>query len=127
MENIKKDNEKNFEDAKLSEEDIQKVGFPNFKKTEFLEGDNPIDLLKDIPMKVVVELGRTVLKIKEILDLGIGSIIELNKLSGEPVDILVNGRKIAKGEVVVIDEYFGVRITRVKLEEEEVGEEINVE
>ncbi len=127
MENIKKDNEKNFEDAKLSEEDIQKVGFPNFKKTEFLEGDNSIDLLKDIPMKVVVELGRTVLKIKEILDLGIGSIIELNKLSGEPVDILVNGRKIAKGEVVVIDEYFGVRITRVKLEEEEVGEEINVE
>jgi flagellar motor switch protein FliN len=129
MENNDKHSEKNMEDVKLSEEDIQKVGFPNFKKTEFIEGDNSIDLLKDIPMKVVVELGRTVLKIKEILDLGIGSIIELNKLSGEPVDILVNGRKIAKGEVVVIDEYFGVRITRVKLEEEEEAAkaEVNVE
>lgn len=128
MENQQQDNEKIPEEDKLSEEDIQKVGFPEFQKTEQVSGDNSMDLLKDIPMKVVVELGRTVLKIKEILDLGIGSIIELNKLSGEPVDILVNGKKIAKGEVVVIDEYFGVRITRVKLEEEEeIKEEVHVE
>ncbi|MBN2072698.1 MAG: flagellar motor switch protein FliN [Actinobacteria bacterium] len=76
-----------------------------------------MSILNDIPLEIVVELGRTVLKIKEILELGVGSIVELDKLSGEPVDILINGEKIARGEVVVIDEDFGVRITDVILEE----------
>ncbi|NLG88004.1 MAG: flagellar motor switch phosphatase FliY [Clostridiaceae bacterium] len=72
-----------------------------------------IGLLMDVPLQITVELGRTTKKIKEILEFGQGSIIELDKLAGEPVDILVNGKNVAKGEVVVIDESFGVRITDI--------------
>lgn len=72
-----------------------------------------IEILLDVSMQVTVELGRTKMRVREILGLGEGSIIELQKLAGEPVDILVNGKLIAKGEVVVIDEYFGVRITEI--------------
>jgi len=72
-----------------------------------------LDLLLDIPLKVTVELGRTHKQIKEILELSQGSVIELDKLAGEPVDILVNNKLIAKGEVVVIDENFGVRVTDI--------------
>lgn len=70
-------------------------------------------MLLDIPLKVTVELGRTKRSVKEILELSSGSIIELDKLAGEPVDILVNNRLIAQGEVVVIDENFGVRVTDI--------------
>ncbi|MFM1650824.1 flagellar motor switch phosphatase FliY [Brevibacillus sp. B_LB10_24] len=77
-----------------------------------LTEDN-LGLLLDIPLKVTVELGRTKKLIKEILELSSGSIIELDKLAGEPVDILVNNKLIAKGEVVVIDENFGVRVTDI--------------
>ncbi len=70
-------------------------------------------MLMDIPLKVTVELGRTKQSIKEILELGAGSIIELDKLAGEPVDILVNEKLVAEGEVVVIDENFGVRVTDI--------------
>ncbi|ANE47548.1 flagellar motor switch protein FliN [Paenibacillus swuensis] len=72
-----------------------------------------LGLLLDIPLKVTVELGRTQKVIKDILELSLGSIIELDKLAGEPVDILVNNKLIAKGEVVVIDENFGVRVTDI--------------
>ncbi len=72
-----------------------------------------ISLLMDVPMQLTVELGRTKMLVKEILSLGEGSIIELDKLAGEPVDLLVNNRLIAKGEVVVIDENFGVRVTDI--------------
>lgn len=72
-----------------------------------------IDLLKDVPLTVTAELGRTRMLVKEILKLGLGSVIELEKLTGEPVDILVNGKVIARGEVVAIDENFGVRLTEV--------------
>ncbi len=72
-----------------------------------------IGLIMDLPLQVTVELGRTQKLIKDILEFGSGSIIELDKLAGEPVDILVNGKPIAKGEVVVIDESFGVRITDI--------------
>ncbi|WP_019119127.1 flagellar motor switch phosphatase FliY [Brevibacillus massiliensis] len=75
--------------------------------------DDNLGLLLDIPLKVTVELGRTKKLIKEILELSSGSIIELDKLAGEPVDILVNNKLIAKGEVVVIDENFGVRVTDI--------------
>jgi flagellar motor switch protein FliN/FliY len=67
----------------------------------------------DVPLEVTVELGRTTRKIKEILNFSPGSIIELNKLAGEPIDILVNGKHVAKGEVVVIDENFGIRVTDI--------------
>ncbi|MBO8162464.1 MAG: flagellar motor switch phosphatase FliY [Brevibacillus sp.] len=72
-----------------------------------------LNLLLDIPLQVTVELGRTKKLIKEILDLSAGSIVQLDKLAGEPVDILVNNKLIAKGEVVVIDENFGVRVTDI--------------
>ena len=70
-------------------------------------------MIMDVPLQVTVELGRTNKMIRDILEFGSGSIIELDKLAGEPVDILVNGKIIAKGEVVVIDESFGVRITDI--------------
>ena len=72
-----------------------------------------IGLIMDLPLQVTVELGRTNKLIKDVLEFGTGSIIELDKLAGDPVDILVNGKAIAKGEVVVIDESFGVRITDI--------------
>ena len=72
-----------------------------------------ISLIQDVPLQVTVELGRTKKSIREILEFSTGSIIELDKLAGEPVDIHVNGQLTAKGEVVVIDENFGVRITEI--------------
>lgn len=72
-----------------------------------------IDLLLDVPLEVTAELGRTSKSIKEILDFSPGTIIELNRLAGEPIDVLVNGKFVAKGEVVVIEEAFGIRVTEV--------------
>ena len=72
-----------------------------------------IDLIMDVPLEVTVELGRTKKSISDILDFGPGKIIELNKIAGEPIDVLVNGKYVAKGEVVVIEESFGVRITEI--------------
>ncbi len=72
-----------------------------------------IDLLMDVPLEVTVELGRTSKSIKEILDFTPGTIIELNRLAGEPIDVLVNGKFVAKGEVVVMEEAFGIRVTEI--------------
>ncbi len=72
-----------------------------------------IDLIMDVPLEVTVELGRTTKSIQEILDFAPGTIIELDKIAGEPIDVLVNGKYVAKGEVVVIEESFGVRITEI--------------
>jgi flagellar motor switch protein FliN/FliY len=69
--------------------------------------------VQDIPLEITVELGRTRLLIRDILELGVGSIIELEKMAGEPVDLLANGLLIARGEVVVIEDNFGVRITEI--------------
>ncbi len=74
---------------------------------------SPIDMIADIPVRVTVELGKTRKSVSEVLALTSGSVIELDKMAGEPVDILVNGKPIARGEVVVIDENFGVRITDI--------------
>lgn len=93
---------------------VQPVQFANFNQGGGVPGDGTnLNLLLDIPLKVTVELGRTQKQIKDILELSQGSIIELDKLAGEPVDILVNNKLIAKGEVVVIDENFGVRVTDI--------------
>lgn len=72
-----------------------------------------IKLLMDVPMEVTVELGRATRTVEEILSMGEGSIIELDKIAGEAVDLLVNGKAIARGEVVVIDENFGLRVTQI--------------
>ncbi|MUK89905.1 flagellar motor switch phosphatase FliY [Ornithinibacillus sp. L9] len=93
---------------------IQQADFSNFNQVELNQNEQRnLDMLLDIPLKVTVELGRTNRSIRDILDLSAGSIIELDKLAGEPVDILVNEKLIAKGEVVVIDENFGVRVTDI--------------
>ncbi len=98
---------------------------PRASKAEFQQlnpspnsGSNNIDMLLDVKMPVSIELGRTEMPISELLTLGPGSVVELNKLAGEPVDLLVNGKIIARGEVVVVDENFGVRITLLLSPEE---------
>ncbi|WP_102692655.1 flagellar motor switch phosphatase FliY [Rummeliibacillus pycnus] len=93
---------------------VQQAQFASFENTNLKQSEaRNLNMLLDIPLQVTVELGRTKRSVKEILELASGSIIELDKLAGEPVDILVNSRLIAKGEVVVIDENFGVRITDI--------------
>lgn len=77
------------------------------------KGGRSIDFLLDVPVELSVELGRTRMVINELLQLGQGSVVELNKLAGESLDILVNNKLIARGEVVVINEKFGVRLTDI--------------
>jgi flagellar motor switch protein FliN/FliY len=92
---------------------VQAVQFPNLMSQATSQEQANISLIMDVYMEMTVELGRTKKLIKEILGMGEGTIIELDKLAGEPVDILVNHKLIAKGEVVVIDENFGVRVTEI--------------
>jgi len=92
---------------------VQPVQFANLQSSGAAADQGNIGLLMDVFMEMTVELGRTKKLIREILGIGEGTIIELDKLAGEPVDILVNHKLIAKGEVVVIDENFGVRVTEI--------------
>lgn len=92
---------------------VQPVQFAQLTPSSVSVTDTNIGLIMDVPLQVTVELGRTRKVIRDILELAPGSVVELDKLAGEPVDILVNGKLIAKGEVVVIDENFGVRITEI--------------
>ncbi|MBU0905206.1 MAG: flagellar motor switch phosphatase FliY [Firmicutes bacterium] len=93
---------------------VQQAQFASFESNQLTQSESRnLNMLLDIPLQVTVELGRTKRSVKEILELTSGSVIELDKLAGEPVDILVNARLVAKGEVVVIDENFGVRITDI--------------
>ncbi|SNZ09652.1 flagellar motor switch protein FliN/FliY [Terribacillus aidingensis] len=94
---------------------VQQAAFTTFDTPAAPPAEQPrnLDLLMDIPLKVSVELGRTKRTIKDILELSVGSVVELDKLAGEPVDIHVNNKLIAKGEVVVIEENFGVRVTDI--------------
>lgn len=95
-------------------ENVHPAAFTDFSHQEPVSVDQRnLNMLLDIPLQVTVELGRTKRSVKDILELSQGSIIELDKLAGEPVDILVNQKLIAKGEVVVIDENFGVRVTEI--------------
>ncbi|GHT80430.1 flagellar motor switch protein FliN [Spirochaetia bacterium] len=92
---------------------VSSVQFPNLIPQVTPQEQGNIGLIMDVYMEMTVELGRTRKSIKDILSMGEGTIIELDKLAGEPVDILVNHKLIAKGEVVVIDENFGVRVTEI--------------
>jgi flagellar motor switch protein FliN/FliY len=82
-----------------------------------------LERLYDVPVELAVEIGRTQMTIRETLALGPGSIVTLNRLAGEPVDLLVNGKPIARGEVVVIDEEFGLRVTEVVASESAAPEQ----
>jgi flagellar motor switch protein FliN/FliY len=98
----------------MSNQPVQPAAFSPLQPVSITENEaRNLNMLFDIPLSVTVELGRTKRSVKEILDLNTGSIIELDKLAGEPVDILINNKLIAKGEVVVIDENFGVRVTDI--------------
>ena len=93
---------------------IQPAQFQTFAGgTTIMAGGENIGIIKDVPLEVTVELGRTAKPISDILDFAPGTIIELDKVAGEPVDVLVNGKFVAKGEVVVIEESFGVRVTEI--------------
>ena len=97
----------------MSMPNVQSVQYPNLAGGPTSQEQGNIGLIMDVNMEMTVELGRTKKQIKDILGMGEGTIIELDKLAGEPVDILVNHKPIAKGEVVVIDENFGVRVTEI--------------
>jgi len=89
--------------------------FPQFDSStkKGIWGDDKLEFLKDLQLNVYIELGRTKMQIKDILELERGYVIELEKLASEPVDVFVNNKKIAEGEVVVIDKHFGIRITNL--------------
>jgi flagellar motor switch protein FliN/FliY len=92
---------------------VQGVEFKPFDVGEVYQQKENMGIIMDVPLEITVELGRTHRKISEILEFSPGIVIELDKLAGEPIDILVNGKFVAKGEVVVIDENFGIRITDI--------------
>lgn len=92
---------------------VQTASFQPFTGGNSVQGHENIDLIMDVPLEVTVELGRTSKSIKDILEFAPGTIVELNKIAGEPIDVLVNGKYVAKGEVVVIEESFGVKITEI--------------
>jgi len=93
--------------------EVQQAQFQNFDVGAVMQQKENIDLIMDVQLEVTVELGRTHKSIKDVLEFAPGTIIELNKLSGEPIDVLVNGKIVAKGEVVVIDENFSIRVTDI--------------
>ncbi len=108
--------EETKQDTKVDEAEqnaVREPAFENLVGASQAAGDdeNKIELLLDLNLAVTVELGRTSMMIKDILGLGRGSIIEFDKFVSEPVDILVNGRKMAEGEVVIVDKHFGIRVT----------------
>lgn len=100
--------------------EVRQADFKPLTKSPVYNAPRNIDLILDVPLEISVVLGKTKKNIRDILNLGTGSLIELDKLAEEPVDILVNGKKVAYGEVVVVDENFGVRITSIISGEERV-------
>jgi len=104
-----------------NESNVQTASFSSFENIPLTrQNERNLEMLLDIQLKVAVELGKTQRTVKDILDLSQGSIVELDKLAGEPVDVLVNNKLIAKGEVVVIDENFGVRVTDIISQEDRI-------
>ncbi len=91
----------------------QATSFPPMESTPAVPGNKNIDFVLDIPLQVTVQIGSTRMLIRELLQLGQGSVIELNKLAGEPMEVLVNNKLVARGEVVVVNEKFGIRLTDV--------------
>src|SRR5690606_32065510 len=94
--------------------DVHPVRFPPLSEPVRMSSERrALELIMDVSMRVTVELGRASLTVEDVLGLGPGSVVELNKLAGEPVDVMVNDQLIARGEVVVVDENFGVRVTEI--------------
>ncbi|MBI4849292.1 MAG: flagellar motor switch protein FliN [Nitrospirae bacterium] len=95
------------------EQEVQNHEFSDLKEEKRQSSERDIEFLLDIPVELTVQLGKTKMLIKELLQLGQGSVVELEKLAGEPMEIMANSRLIAKGEVVVVNEKFGVRLTDI--------------
>jgi len=110
----------NFPDVAAKSPTAQSVEFPQLGQGRSNAEPRNFELLMDVKLPVSIELGRTTMPIAEILALGNGSIVELDKLAGEPVDLLVNNKTIAQGEVVVVDENFGIRITSLLSPQERI-------
>jgi len=101
-------------DSGSGDENFQQVSAKHLNETPNLgSGDVKLDVILDIPVTVAMEIGRTQLSIRNLLQLNQGSIVELDRLAGEPMDVLVNGTLVAHGEVVVVNEKFGIRLTDV--------------
>ena len=118
QEEVDRMEQKAFDEELKGEPDtvtVQPVQFASFEETENSQGDatKNLDILMDVKLQLTVELGRAVLPIKKVLELTRGSIIELEKVAGEPVELYANGKLIAYGEVVVIEDNFGLRITSI--------------
>lgn len=101
----------------MAEQQVKEPEFQDIKEEKREEDNNEqkrdIEFLLDIPVEITVQLGSTRMMIKELLQLGQGSVIELDKLAGEPMEVLVNNKLIARGEVVVVNEKFGIRLTDI--------------
>ena len=98
----------------LQTESVAPASFTNFASTDGMTGaGNDLNMILDIPVQLTVELGRTRIPIKHILQLAQGSVVELETMAGEPMDVLVNGYLIAQGEVVVVNDKFGIRLTDI--------------
>jgi flagellar motor switch protein FliN/FliY len=96
-----------------TEQEVQRPELAELSEDKGDAGGRDINFLLDIPLVVTVEIGRTRMLIKDLLQLGQGSVVEYDKLVGEPMDVLVNGKLIARGEVVVVNEKFGIRLTDI--------------
>ena len=100
-------------EVQMQAEQVSPAAFTNFSPTPGGNAGNDITMILDIPVQLTVELGRTRIPIKHILQLAQGSVVELEALAGEPMDVLVNGYLIAQGEVVVVNDKFGIRLTDI--------------
>ncbi|MBD3401812.1 flagellar motor switch protein FliN [candidate division GN15 bacterium] len=119
LEDLPEDEQKaSPDDIDFGSADVSRAEFQQLQEPAGAKDPQNIDLLMDVDLPVSIELGRTKLSISDILALGPGSVVELNKLAGEPVDLMVNNKLVAKGEVVVVDENFGLRITQLMTAEE---------
>lgn len=107
------DEAENLDDILSAAEAPELEAAPVSSGPEMGDNNNNLDLILDIPLRVTVELGRSRMIVSELLNLGQGSVIELNKLAGEPMEILVNDKLVARGEAVVVNEKFGVRLTDI--------------
>ena len=103
-----------MEEQTGAEDEVEKVEAATLQESQgYVQGDVNLDVVLDIPVTIAMEIGRTKISIRNLLQLNQGSVVELDRLAGEPMDVLVNGTLVAHGEVVVVNEKFGIRLTDV--------------